>query len=301
MSSLMTTMPVIPTDKRRALAPDSGLVDRIIQSYRPDGPFMVLGASELRAIYTRYRLDPRTSAPAIFAVESLAHVLQDGVRSLFDSLKLTKESFVLSVGEGNGAPSRLLAKLVGCRIVGVDISPLQIANAREVARLHGVEHLLEYFQQNATTLDLGASRFDAAYFNETLCHWGDKLLGLRRTLHHLKPKALLGINDWLKGRKGTLNDAYHSGPGFRDLYQPDIWHQISLGETCQLLEAAGFNVRQAEDLTDRIDEGLKRRLQELQKLPQDNEPTRRGVQYYRAMIETHYDYLGYVRIVAQAP
>src|SRR5258708_28680010 len=32
--------------------------------------------------------------------------------------------------------------------------------SREVARLHGVEHLLEYHQQNASALDLGDQRFD---------------------------------------------------------------------------------------------------------------------------------------------
>ncbi len=302
MSNLTTTAPAVSDTNSYQVPPsDSGLVDRVIQSYRPDGPFMVLRAKDLQAIYKAYQLDPRTTVPAIFAVESLAHVLQDGIKTLFDSLKLTRESLVLSVGEGNGAPSRLLAKLVGCRIVGVDISPLQITNAREVAPLHGVEHLVEYVHQNACTLDLGDRRFDAAYLNETLCHWEDKLSALRRILRHLKPKALLGINDWMKGRKGTLNDAYPAVPGFRDLYQPDIWRQISLGEMCRLLEEAGFFVLRAEDMSESTDRGLKLRLQELEKLPQNNEPTRRGVQYYRGMINTHYDYLCYGRVIAQAP
>lgn len=279
----------------------SGLIERVIQSYRPDGPFMVLRAAQLQAIYKAHRLDPRVPNPAIFAVESLAHVLQDGMKALFDSLQLTEDSVVLSVGEGNGAPSRLLAKLVGCLIVGVDISPLQISNAREVAYLHGVEHLLEYVQQDAATLDLGGRRFDAAFFNETMCHWDDKLSALGRTLAHLKPKGLLGINDWLRGRKGTLNEAYSEVPGFGDLYQPDIWRQLSLGETCRLLEAAGFTVLRAEEVTDATDQGLRRRLRELERLPQNNEPTRRGVQYYRVMASTHYDYLCYGRFLAQAP
>lgn len=280
---------------------DPGLIERVIQSYRPDGPFMVLRATELQAIYKKFRLDPRMHRPAIFAVESLAHFLQDGVTALFDSLGLTGESIVLGVGEGNGAPSRLLAKLFGCRVVGVDISPLQIANAREVAHLHGVAHLVEYEQQNASTLDLGDRLFDAAYVNETMCHWEDKVAALRRTRRHLKPKALIGINDWLKGRKGSLNEACDAVPGFRDLYQPDIWRQISLGDTCRLLEEAGFTVLRAEELTDATDRGLRRRLEELQRLPRDNEPMRRGVEYYRVMLATHHDYLCYGRVIAQAP
>ena len=284
-----------------ALPSDRGLIDRVVQSYRPDGPFMVLRARDLQTIYRKYRLDPRTLAPAVFAVESLAHLLQEGVKSLFDSMNLTPDSVVLSVGEGNGAPSRLLAKLIGCRIVGVDVSSLQIENAREVAHLHGVENLVEYVEQDAGSLDLGDRRFDAAYFNETFCHWERKAAALDRTLRHLKPKAILGINDWMRGRKGSLNDAYKTVAGFQDLYQPDIWRQISLGEACRLLEEAGFLVLRAEDLTDSVDQGLKRRLSELEKLPQDNEPTRRGVRYYRGMIATHYDYVRYSRIIAQVP
>jgi SAM-dependent methyltransferase len=280
---------------------DAGLVERVIQSYRPDGPFIVLRAKELEAIYKAYRLDPLTPEPAVFAVESLAHVLQDGMTALFDSLNLTHESVVLSVGEGNGAPSRLLAKLVGCRVVGVDVSPLQIENARETASLHGVERLVEYVQQNASHLDLGERRFDAAYLNETLCHWDDKLTALCRIRRHLKPGALLGINDWLKGTKGSLNEASDAVPGFRELYQPDIWRQLSLGEICRLLEEAGFTVLRAEELSDLTDRRLRRRLQALEKLPQRSEPTRRAVHYYRVMIATHYDYLCYGRIVAMVP
>lgn len=282
-------------------AAESTLIDRVIQSYRPDGAFMVLRAGDLEAIYKNFNLDPHTTEPAIFAVESLAHSLQGGVKALFELLKLNRESVVLSVGEGNGAPSRLLAKLVGCRVVGVDVSPLQIANAREVARLHGVEHLLEYVQQDATKLDLGDREFDGAFFNETMCHWDDKLSALRRTLRHLKPGARLAINDWLRGRKGTLNEAYGAVPVFRGLYQPDIWRQISLTDTCVLLEQAGFTVLRAEDITHDTDRGLKRRLLALERLPQDNEPTRRGVEYYRGMTATHWDYLCYGRFLAQVP
>jgi ubiquinone/menaquinone biosynthesis C-methylase UbiE len=277
------------------------LIDRVIHSYRSDGPFMVLRLKELEAIYEKSRLDPRTASPAIFAVESLAHVLQDGIQAMFDSLRLTRESTVLSVGEGNGAPSRLLAKLVGCRIVGVDVSPFQIANAREVAALHGVDRLVEYVQQDASELDLGDRRFDAAYFNETMCHWENKLSALRRVLRYLKPGAPLGITDWLRGRKGSLNEAFHAVPGFRDMYQPDVWRQISLGATCRMLEEAGFRLLRAEEITDVTDRGLRRRLQVLERRRQDDEPTRRGVRYYQVMIATHYDYLCYGRILAQAP
>jgi SAM-dependent methyltransferase len=279
---------------------DSSLVERVIQSYRPDGPFMVLRAADLRTIYKEYRLDPRTCRPAVFAVESLAHFLHDGVKALFDGLNLTHTHHILSVGEGNGAPSRLLAKLVGCRVTGVDVSPLQIANAREVAELHGVEHLVEYVRQNAADLDLGDRRFDAAYINESMCHWEDKTSAVLRIRRHLVRGARLGINEWLSGRRGTLNDAAGAIHGFRDLYQPDIWRQMSLDEISRLLEESGFTVIHAEDVTSTVDAALARRLAELERLPRHSEATRRGIAYYRVMIATHHEYLRYGRIIARA-
>src|SRR5258708_21615986 len=107
MSSSPTTTEAIVSDPNAygMPLPDSELVDRVIQSYRPDGPFMVLRAKDLNAIYKAFRLDPRTTDPAIFAVESLAHVLQDGVKARFASLSLTQYSLVLIFGERNGPPS----------------------------------------------------------------------------------------------------------------------------------------------------------------------------------------------------
>ena len=154
---------------------------------------------------------------------------------------------------------------------------------------------MEYVEQDASALDLGERRFDAAYLNETMCHWEDKAAALRRIRKHLRPGAILGINDWLKGSKGTLNDAYDAVPGFRGLYQPDVWRQGSLGDVCRLVEEAGFAVLQAEDLTESTDDGLRRRLRELEMIPQNHEPTRRAVVYYRGMISTHFDYLRYGR------
>lgn len=278
----------------------AALVDRVIRSYRPDGPFMVLRADDLRAIYEEYRLDPKTCRPAVFGVESLAHCLHEGVKTLFDALDVTRDSVVLSVGEGNGAPSRLLAKLTGCHVVGVDVSPLQLANAMEVAPLHGVDHQVEYVQQNASALDLGGRRFDAAYINESMCHWEDKRTALERMRRHLKAGARLGINEWLRGGKGSLNEAEQAVPGFRGLYESDVWRQLSLAETCRLLKASGYTVLAAEDVTDDVDRGLVRRLAELERLPRRTEAARRGIEYYRVMIATHHDYLRYGRIVARA-
>jgi SAM-dependent methyltransferase len=279
---------------------NTSLVERVIASYVPDGPFMVLRTDRLKKIYSRFSLDPTTCDPAVFAVESLAHVLQEGLLELFGHLNVAKEQSVLSVGEGNGAPSRLLAKALGCCILGVDVSSLQIANARETALLHRVNHLVKYVEQNAETLDLGELCFDAAYINESMCHWENKLEALRRIKSHLRPGSRLGINDWTIGSKGGLDNAVQSVPEFERLYKPDIWRQISQGETCDLLSQAGFEVIECEDLTEATDRGLRRRLRTIELVAGRDDAANCAADYYRVMIATHYDYLTYARLIARA-
>ena len=122
-------MSVLTATARAGLKPEpakatghSSLTERVIESYRPDGPFMVLRADELRRIYKAYRLNPRTTEPAIFAVESLAHVLQGGVLALFDAPRLTRQR---GPQRWQGTNAVALRQAVGCRILGVDLSPFK--------------------------------------------------------------------------------------------------------------------------------------------------------------------------------
>lgn len=285
---------------------DQALVDRVINSYVPDGPFMVMGPEHLEPIFRQFGLDPHSTDPAIFDMESLSHFLQPGVTALFEQLRIERHHHVLSVGEGNGAPSRLLAKMTGCRITCVDVSPIQLETARRCALLHGVSELLEFIEQNANKLDLGDSQFDRFYANESACHWENKEEAFRRIVSHIKPGGLVGLNDWIRGSEGQLTDAETEVEAFNGLYQHDVWRQISLEEMCQLIEKAGCTVISAEDLTEEVDERLKKKLEKLESITRlgkrcgwHHEPTERAVPYYRAMIATHFRFGRYGRVIAR--
>ncbi|MFA6319286.1 MAG: hypothetical protein WC943_17875, partial [Elusimicrobiota bacterium] len=68
--------------------------------YGGRGPFPVYSASQFKALYRRYGLDPRSSHPWLFDQESLSHFRQAGVLALFRALGIRREHRVLSLGEG---------------------------------------------------------------------------------------------------------------------------------------------------------------------------------------------------------
>lgn len=263
---------------------------------------MFVRAKDLKAWYAESGFDPRSTRSWVFDSESLAHFHQEGVKALFDPLRISPEHEVLSLGEGNGAPSRLLAKLVGCKVTGVDVTPSQVATARECAPMHGVEHLVEYIRQDVCRLDLGKRRFDRLYINESMGHWYDKASALKRAVKHLKPGALIGINEWTRGDKGDLCDAWDAIPEFRPMYQKDVWFQSSLGEVCDMLLGAGCKILRAEELTDEVHERMAAHLKALQAIENRlGKRGRLGIPYIKAMLATHPDYLRYGRIIAAAP
>jgi ubiquinone/menaquinone biosynthesis C-methylase UbiE len=65
----------------------------------------------------------------------------------------------LEYGCGTGSHSVFLARNGASRVVGIDLSDVAIAKARESARAAGVPHA-EYFRMNAETLDFADSSFD---------------------------------------------------------------------------------------------------------------------------------------------
>ncbi len=278
----------------------------LIDSYQEHGGFMVHSCSTLKRIFDAFSIDPKTSTDRrILDIEGVTHFFQRGVLSMFRKLQITADDTVLSLGEGNGAPSRLLAKSIGCRITGVDINPDQVAKARECALLHGVEGLVDYVVCNVEELDLPHKEYSRAYCNETTCHWQYKQTAFSRIHAHCRKGARIGINEWLKGDRGSLNDAWKQIPEFRRFYKEDIWFQMDLEEYRELLETTGFSVVSTEECTDRVDARMRGRLKEV--LMEANPyvtlmgPGARemGKRYYSVMLETHYEFLRYGVIIAE--
>ncbi|MBI5623143.1 MAG: class I SAM-dependent methyltransferase [Elusimicrobia bacterium] len=270
------------------------------RTYRLGGPWPVFGPRRLKELLGRYGLDPRQAHPRVFDIESLSHFRQAGTLALFDALRIGKRHRVLSLGEGLGAPSRLLAKTVGCRVTGVDLLPRQVATARAMAAAAGLEGRLEYLCQDAHALDLGPRRFDRLYVCDSMAHWNDKASALRGASRWLKHGALAGCNDWLAGDEGDIEAAAKRMPSVRRAFERGILFQVDLKAEAGAFEGAGFEILSAQDVTAEVDETTRRRLAVLEAFrPVLAADEALGIAYFKVMLDLHFRFVRYGRVTAR--
>ena len=277
----------------------------LIASYQVDGGFIVHTREMAQRLYSSLGLDPKGSLDRrIYDFEGVTHFFHHGVVSLLNKLDITEEDHVLSPGEGTGAPSRLMVKMTGCKVTGVDINPGQVAKARELAFLHGLQDRVEYIKQDVEEMSLPRKDFTRAFCNETCIHWQNKDRAFKRINMHLAPGAKIGFNAWLKGDKGSLNEAYDAIPDFRPLYKKGIWFQEDLNTYQRMLEDAGFKILEMKDCTNKTDIKMRARLKaslqwEIYEKVFGHEAKESALRYYRGMLKTHGDFLKYGVIVAE--
>ncbi len=60
------------------------------------------------------------------------------------ALQLKAEDYVLDAGCGSGLTACYIAKIVGCKIMGIDINPIMIEKAKKRAEKEGVSHLVSF-------------------------------------------------------------------------------------------------------------------------------------------------------------
>jgi len=276
------------------------VIKNVIKSYSENIGFIVYTAKELERLYQALGIDPKSTHRSIFDLESMSHHLQSEVIKLIKMMNIVQNDLVLDAGCGNGAPTRLIAKICGCKIIGFDINPNQIKKAIDCDQFEGVDHLIERQVKDVHKLDFQEERVDKIFHNETMGHWMDKKTALAGLFKVLKKGGIMGFHDWLRGDKGDLNEA---GGNFPGTYAEKVFFQHTLNETMQLLEEAGFHVLYSEDTTDIVDRGLRAKLREVEISKVYyiksgfEEYFHKSTHYCQVMIETHYDYLKYGRFL----
>jgi SAM-dependent methyltransferase len=98
----------------------------------------------------------------------------------------------LDIACGKGTTSILIAKKFGCRVIGIDISPELIDEAKFLARKSKVDHLLEFKVNNATLLPFNDSEFDIIIAQAMLVLIDEKSSVIKEALRVLKPNGLAG-------------------------------------------------------------------------------------------------------------
>jgi len=111
---------------------------------------------------------------------------------LLDSFNLDKDKKVLDIACGKGTTSILVAKKFGCKVVGIDISPVLIEEAKRLARRNKVDKLIDFQVADATRLPFNDNEFDASIAQAMLVLIDDKETAIREALRIIKPSGQAG-------------------------------------------------------------------------------------------------------------
>ncbi len=109
-------------------------------------------------------------------------------------------SYVLDVGCGAGATPVFLARKIGCRVIGVDISEEMVKRSKERAKRERVTERTEFRTADALELPFEDDVFDAVITESVTAFPADKQRAVNEYARVTKPGGYVGLNEstWLK-------------------------------------------------------------------------------------------------------
>ena len=181
--------------------------------------------------------------------EDLAPMDEFHVRGRQATLELARavglrpSQHVLDVGSGLGGPSRCVARTVGPRVTGVDLTGEYCRVAAMLAERVGLSRLVTYLQGDALDLPFPDGAFDVVWTQHAAMNIRDKRRLYREMSRVLGPHGTLALYDVLAGPAGP---AHFPVPWARG---PATSFLVTPGELRQLLEASGFTIERWDDTT----------------------------------------------------
>ncbi|MCE2465690.1 MAG: methyltransferase domain-containing protein [Dehalococcoidia bacterium] len=160
-----------------------------------------------------------------------------------------RDSNVLDLGCGNGTSAAWLNSITGCRIVGVDLSGVRIANAIESLQSlsNGARERVSFEKASATDLPFEQGEFTHVWSQAAIYHFHEKEKALQEAWRVLQPGGTLAFDDLIKPRPDISQDS-RTYVYDRLLFDTDFNFQSYQS----VLEETGFEVLEAEDLSSHL-------------------------------------------------
>ena len=154
---------------------------------------------------------------------------------------------ILDAGCGSGRVAVWLARRLGVRVVGVDLSPGHVYRARRLANREGVGNRTTFERRDFCRTGLPAGSFDVVWASESVCHVRETADFLVEAYRLLKPGGRLVMADFIR-------TAAETGPGEESLMRRwlDGWALPELstgGEISRKAREVGFAGITLEDAT----------------------------------------------------
>lgn len=180
----------------------------------------------------------------------------DANRALACRVGLRPGERVLDAGCGAGGSAVWLARELGARVVGVNLSPGQIHRARRLAHAQGVSDRVSFGRQDFTATTLPDEGFDVVWAQESVCHVEDKEPFLREASRLLKPGGRIVVADRFRcARPFGAEEEALLGRWLSGWAVPDL---PTAGEFVQAARRAGLSGIRVEDATAEVWPSLSR-------------------------------------------
>jgi sarcosine/dimethylglycine N-methyltransferase len=192
---------------------------------------------------------------------------------------------VLDVCSGLGGPARYLAKRLGCRVTGIDITRSRHESAVRLTEMVGLDQLVDFQHCNALDMPFSDASFDVVISEEAFAHVPEKPRLIAECARVVKPGGTIAFTDVL--RKERLQASALA----RLQGEMAAAKLGSLAEYRDLLAGAGCTVVSCEDLSAPWTEILVKRLEMYRSL-RDTTVAKFGEAHFRKWDDTYAFFVG---------
>ncbi|WP_127361663.1 class I SAM-dependent methyltransferase [Actinacidiphila soli] len=164
-------------------------------------------------------------------VEPFSFLSADLLHHIAAALALTEDSTLADLGCGRGGPGLWLARTAHARLVGIDFSPVAVAQAQHRATTLGVGDRAHFAVGDLTATGLPDASVSAAVSIDALQYAHDHTAAAAETRRILRPGGRLVITGW--------HPRQHGDPRLPDRHRHTHWPTV--------LRAAGFSTVECHD------------------------------------------------------
>lgn len=150
---------------------------------------------------------------------------------------------VLDLCAGLGGTGRVLADTLGCRVVGLEVTPARCRDAVSLSRRVGLESSVAFVEGDARALPFAAGSFDAVVGQSSWSHIADKRRLLAEAGRVLRPGGVVAFEDAVLGPR----QAAHADC-LAELSRYWCFHLADVAVWRAALESNRFRVQAVESL-----------------------------------------------------
>ncbi|RKH37625.1 class I SAM-dependent methyltransferase [Corallococcus sicarius] len=178
--------------------------------------------------------------------DSQQHAMVHTTERMAAAVRLDANTRVLDLGSGYGGPARQLAEHHGCHVVGLNLSPVEIAEAERQTQTSKARERIRYAQGDFHELPFEAETFDIVWSQDSLMYGADKPRILREAFRVLKPGGAFDFTDILANHGLSPEQRERL---YARVRTPEMW---DVNRYAQELIAAGFMLQRIEDWSEHV-------------------------------------------------